>query len=149
MAFFSDSGRQVDNYGDFVVGRAAIGEHMRQLLGDTTRALRWSPDFAQVSHDGSLGYTWGRWIMLRRGAGAGEELGRGRYLTVWRKQADGKWLAEADVGTGNGEAVKGPHIERRCAWNSWAGGISFKEEGQLPALFKGRRLRTSFRADLV
>jgi ketosteroid isomerase-like protein len=23
----------------------------------------------------------------------------GRYLTVWRKQRDGRWLAEADIGT--------------------------------------------------
>jgi ketosteroid isomerase-like protein len=99
VGFFSDSGRQVDSYGDFVVGQAAIRDHMRGLLTDSTRALRWAPDLAEVSRDGSLGYTWGRWTMLHRGAGTGEELARGRYLTVWRKQTDGSWKAEADVGT--------------------------------------------------
>ena len=37
VGFFSDSGRQVDNYGDFVVGQAAIRDHMRGLLTDSTR----------------------------------------------------------------------------------------------------------------
>ena len=99
VGFFADSGRQVDAYGDFLVGRAAIRDHMRGLLTDSTRSLRWTPDHAEVSGDGTLGYTWGRWTLSRRGPDSVPELGRGRYLTVWRKQADGSWLAEADVGT--------------------------------------------------
>jgi ketosteroid isomerase-like protein len=100
VSFFSDSGRQIDNYGDFVFGHVAIRDHMRGLLTDSTRSLRWAPDRAEVSGDGSLGYTWGRWTMLRRGTAPAEELARGRYLTVWRKQTNGSWKAEADVGTG-------------------------------------------------
>jgi ketosteroid isomerase-like protein len=99
VGFFSDSGRQVDNYGDFVIGRAAIRDHMRGLLTDTTRSLRWTPDHAEASADGTLGYTWGRWRLSRRGPDSIKVLGQGRYLTVWRKQPDGRWLAEADVGT--------------------------------------------------
>jgi ketosteroid isomerase-like protein len=99
VAAFSDSGRQVDRYGDFVVGPAAIRDHMRGLLTDTTRALRWSPDHAEVSADGTLGYTWGRWTMTVRNTLGSRQVSQGRYLTAWRKQANGQWKAEADVGT--------------------------------------------------
>jgi len=95
---FADSGRQVDGRGEFVVGHAAIREEMRGLLGDSTRTLRWSPDYSEVAQDGSLGYTMGRWTLARRGPGTPEELSRGRYLTVWRKQPDGRWKAVADIG---------------------------------------------------
>lgn len=99
VATFADSGRQTDRYGDFVTGPAAIREHMRRLLTDTTRSLRWAPDLAEVSNDGSLGYTWGRWTMTVRDSSGAHEAGVGRYLTVWRKQGDGRWRAEADIGT--------------------------------------------------
>jgi ketosteroid isomerase-like protein len=98
VGFFSDSGRQVDGRGNFVTGGAAIREHMRGTLTDKTRSLRWSPDYAEVSMDGTLGYTWGQWTLSGRDSLGQRELGRGRYLTVWRKQIDGKWKAEADIG---------------------------------------------------
>ena len=99
VSFVGDSGRQTDARGDFVTGPAAIRELMRGLLNDTTRSLRWAPDLADVSGDGTLGYTWGRWTMAVRDSMGSHEAGRGRYLTVWRKQLDGKWKLEADIGT--------------------------------------------------
>jgi ketosteroid isomerase-like protein len=98
VSFFSDSGRQVDSRGEFVVGKDAIREHMRGTLGDPSRSLRWSPDYAEVSVDGTLGYTFGRWTMSGRDSLGTRELGRGRYLTIWRKNLDGTWKAEADIG---------------------------------------------------
>jgi len=99
VSFFGDSGRQIDRRGDFVVGHAAIRAHMRSLLGDSTRSLRWAPDLADVSGDGSLGYTWGRWTLSGRPDSLRRPLAEGRYLTVWRREPDGSWKAEADIGT--------------------------------------------------
>ena len=99
VSFVGDSGRQTDAHGNFVTGPAAIRELMRGLLNDTTRALRWVPDFADVSGDGTIGYTWGRWTMALRGSMGTHQAGQGRYLTVWRKQKDGNWKLEADIGT--------------------------------------------------
>jgi ketosteroid isomerase-like protein len=98
VSFFSDSGRQIDGRGDFVVGKDAIREHMRGTLGDPNRSLRWSPDYAEVSVDGTLGYTFGRWTLSGKDPFGTRELGRGRYLTIWRKQLDGSWKAEGDMG---------------------------------------------------
>ena len=99
VAFVADSGRQTDDRGNFITGPAAIGELMRGLLDDTTRALRWTPDLAEVSGDGALGYTWGRWTLAVRDSSGSHQAGQGRYLTVWRKQRNGSWKMEADIGT--------------------------------------------------
>ncbi len=99
VRYIADSGRQVDNHGDFVTGPAAVREHMRGLLTDTTHALRWVPDLAEVSADGNLGYTWGRWTYAAKDSAGMKQVSQGRYLTVWRRQPDGHWKVEADIGT--------------------------------------------------
>lgn len=99
VAYYTDSSRMIDGSGNFLVGPAAIGAYMEPLLGDTTRSLRWAPDHAEVSGDGTLGYTWGRWTMSTRDSAGTRQEGQGRYITVWRRQADGRWRVEADLGT--------------------------------------------------
>jgi ketosteroid isomerase-like protein len=99
VSFFGDSGQQIDRHGDFVIGPAAVRDHMRGLLTDSTRSLRWTPDHAEASADLTLGYTWGRWMLSVRDSAGSRAVGQGRYLTVWRKQRDGSWKVEADVGT--------------------------------------------------
>lgn len=99
VAFFADSGRQTDRHGDFVIGHEAIRAHMAHFLGDTTLQLRWHPDHARVSDDGTLGYTMGRSETWQRQGDSNAVVGRSRYLTVWRKQADGSWKVDADIGT--------------------------------------------------
>ncbi|HMV30636.1 MAG TPA: nuclear transport factor 2 family protein [Gemmatimonadales bacterium] len=99
VAYYADSGRMIDGAGNFLVGPAAIGSYMEPLLGDTTRSLRWAPDHAEVSGDGTLGYTWGRWTMTARDSTGARQVGQGRYITVWRRQPDGQWKVEADLGT--------------------------------------------------
>lgn len=99
VGFAADSARQTDGHGDFITGPGPIREAMRGLLTDTTRSLRWVPDHAEISTDGSLGYTWGRWTMTVRDSSGAHQAGQGRYLTVWRHQADGSWKYEADIGT--------------------------------------------------
>jgi uncharacterized protein (TIGR02246 family) len=97
--FFADSGRQIDGHGDFVIGRDAIRAHMGAFLGDTTIQLRWQPDHARVSDDGTLGYSMGRAETRKRSGDSSIVVERARYLTVWRKQRDGSWKVDADIGT--------------------------------------------------
>ncbi len=99
VSFFADSGRQTDRHGDFIIGHDAIRAHMRGFLTDTTYQLRWQPDHARVSDDGTLGYTMGRSQTWKRQGDSSVVVGRSRYLTVWRKQPDGSWKVDADIGT--------------------------------------------------
>lgn len=53
--------------------------------------LTWSPSKVEVSDDGSLGYTWGRYAFTSKGKDGKDDSSIGIYLTIWRRQADGSW----------------------------------------------------------
>jgi ketosteroid isomerase-like protein len=53
--------------------------------------LTWSPLKVEVSDDGTLGYTWGRYGFTSKGKDGKVDSSEGIYLTIWRRQADGSW----------------------------------------------------------
>lgn len=70
-----------------------------QKLFDPQIVLQWAPEDGAISADGTLGYTWGKATRHRVTAdGRREELSPSRYVTIWRKQADGSWKFLADGG---------------------------------------------------
>lgn len=70
--------------------------------------LEWQPAWADVSADGSVGYTTGPWRSGRRGVEATG--GGGQYVTLWRRSADG-YRAVVDFGTGGLAAPATPPLE--------------------------------------
>ncbi len=67
--------------------------------GDPRRnVLSWTPDFAETSKDGTLGYTDGHWLFVGRDAKGAEFKLTGRYVTVWRKEG-AVWNVISDMGT--------------------------------------------------
>lgn len=79
--------------------------------------LIWEPSYAEVSGGGDLGVTTGPWE-LRPPAGAADLVLHGHFISVWRKQDDGTWKVEVDLGgshdkpahggVGSGELKRGP-----------------------------------------
>ena len=53
--------------------------------------LVWSPIKVDVSADGTLGYTWGRYDFTSKSKDGKVETSTGIYLTLWKRQADGSW----------------------------------------------------------
>ncbi len=61
--------------------------------------LSWIPDHADVSGDGTLGYSDGHWLFEGAPDAKGNKLRlTGHYVTVWRK-TEGGWKFIADMGT--------------------------------------------------
>ena len=59
--------------------------------------LTWQPAGGGIAQSGDLAYTWGMYTMtLPEG-----DPHQGKYLTVWRRQADGSWRLVADTGNAN------------------------------------------------
>jgi ketosteroid isomerase-like protein len=96
-AWFTEDGTMYPARIDPVQGRAAIRELMSDLFDPRTGrgALRldWQPTRAEVSESGELGWTTGTSRALTPD---GER--RGKYITIWHKQADGSWKVAADLG---------------------------------------------------
>ncbi|MBL9174930.1 MAG: nuclear transport factor 2 family protein [Verrucomicrobiales bacterium] len=76
--------------GPVLRGAAAL---KADAAGLSPGALSWDPQQAEVSSDGSLGWTWGDYRLNDGGRAT-----TGRYLTVWRKQG-GSWRIAADIGS--------------------------------------------------
>ena len=78
-------------------GQEGIRQAVLPLFADPLFEIHWDPTFASVSSSGDLGYTIGTYEMT-----ASDEDGpvthRGTYLTVWRRQPNGSWKVEADIG---------------------------------------------------
>jgi len=100
LAWFDAEGAMIQG-GSEIVGAAAIREAMGPFLSDTAIALRWTPERAEVSGDGGLGFTVGPYEVVSIDPTPGTEAvqSRGTYLTVWKRQPDSSWKVLADIGS--------------------------------------------------
>ncbi|WP_264520528.1 YybH family protein [Flavobacterium sp. N1994] len=51
----------------------------------------WKPDFVAVSNDGSLAYTYGKFVWTSSDSLGNKKEFKGRFHTVWKRQKDGRW----------------------------------------------------------
>jgi ketosteroid isomerase-like protein len=62
--------------------------------GDPGYRLLWQPRMAEVAAAGDMGWTWGQYQVVVDG----ETVSTGKYVNVWKKQADGSWKVRVDMG---------------------------------------------------
>jgi ketosteroid isomerase-like protein len=101
LAAFAPFGMMVSE-GATHVGREGIRRAALPWFADSLFALAWDPTFSAVSRSGDLGYTVRSYEVTAEGDD-GPVTGTGTYLTVWRRQPDGSWKVEADIGNPAGE----------------------------------------------
>jgi ketosteroid isomerase-like protein len=61
---------------------------------DSGLVLTWKPEKATIAASGELGFTYGLWTLI-----AAKDTSHGTYLTVWQRDAQGKWKYAADTGS--------------------------------------------------
>jgi ketosteroid isomerase-like protein len=82
-----------------IVGAKAI--QYISSINDSTFKLDWDPQGGDMAKSGDMGFTYGLYTLT--GDTSQQE---GTYITVWRKQADGKWKFLLDASTqGLGQLV--------------------------------------------
>ena len=98
MSFYTPDAIRIRYRGNMVKGFDEIRKFDSPYISDTTGVLNWEPTDAHVYRGGDLGSTTGRyWAVSRTGSDAGKETGRGRYVTMWRRD-QGRWLVIMDTG---------------------------------------------------
>jgi ketosteroid isomerase-like protein len=98
-SFFTSDGAMV---------QAGVGEirgvgEVQALMDATDSAggislFTWAPTRAEVSTAGDLGYTVGNYRTVATGPDGVEMESTGTYVSIWRRQADGGWKVEMDLG---------------------------------------------------
>ena len=94
--WFAEDGVALNNGQAPSIGRVAIAKSANWKAKDYQ--LTWTPTDAQMGPSGDMGYTWGHFEGISKDAVGNPVKTTGRYITVWRKQADGNWKVALDAG---------------------------------------------------
>lgn len=100
-----DASRLTLSRAEYAAGLAAARARQPARAG---QKLTWVPLQVDVSDDGTLGYTWGKYEYTPAPApdGTRPAATTGLYLTIWKRQADGSWKFVYDGGPKiDGEAL--------------------------------------------
>ncbi|MBI1730156.1 DUF4440 domain-containing protein [Candidatus Acetothermia bacterium] len=99
VSYFAEDGAMFRGGGKIIAGHDAIRALMTPFFADKNSSLRWQPVMATVASSGELGYTYGNWTLKTVGDDGKPVVLYGKYVTIWKKQADGAWKAAVDLGT--------------------------------------------------
>jgi ketosteroid isomerase-like protein len=109
-SWFADDGVALGNGVAPVVGKVAIEKSAS--WSPSVYQLIWTPTDGVMSPSGDMGYTWGHFEGHSKDANGNPVTTSGRYITIWRKQADGNWKVVLDAGAnepaGAGDCCKLP-----------------------------------------
>jgi ketosteroid isomerase-like protein len=95
-SWFAENGVALGNGQPPVIGRVAIEKSAS--WSPANYQLTWTPTDAQMGPSGDMGYTWGHFEGRSKDASGNPVLTSGRYMTIWRKEADGSWKVVLDAG---------------------------------------------------
>src|SRR5262245_2295200 len=80
-----------------VTGMAAIKDAFGPMLSAPGTSVEWTPARADVGAGGDVGYTVGSYKATMKNAAGIPATEVGKYVTVWKKQSDGKWKVAEDI----------------------------------------------------
>lgn len=98
VSYFAEDGVMVPAQVDVIIGKEGIRQAMSKSFSLPQYSLRWEPLDAQVSDDGSMGYTYGKYIRTNLDQDGNVQTGSGKYTSIWQKQQDGSWKIVLDMG---------------------------------------------------
>ncbi len=93
--WFAEDAVTLSNGRAAVLGRSAIGA--QATWDPKSYQLTWVPQGAQMGPSNDMGYTWGHYESRGRDAHGEPVVTAGRYITIWKKQADGEWKVAMDA----------------------------------------------------
>jgi ketosteroid isomerase-like protein len=93
--WFADDAVTLSNGKAAVLGQPAIAADTNWSPSDYQ--LTWKPEGGRMSPAGDMGFTWGHYEGHFKQKDGTPGVTSGRYMTVWKKQADGSWKVALDA----------------------------------------------------
>jgi ketosteroid isomerase-like protein len=97
LAYLDDEGVLLRPHSMPIAGRDVIAEKFGNL-SDTSFTLTWEPLFADIAGSGDLGYTYGVYHSQTADSLGTPVVRGGTYVTIWKKNSQGKWKMVLDTG---------------------------------------------------
>ena len=97
MSWFAEDAR-IETSKEVLVGKPALREVYLKMFAAREFRIHWWPVQAEISADGTLGFTFGRAVVSWRDEKGEMQKSESRYTTLWRKQKDGTYKVIFDMG---------------------------------------------------
>jgi ketosteroid isomerase-like protein len=94
--WFAEDGVALGNAAAPLIGKVAIAKSAN--WDPKVYQLTWTPTDALMGPSGDMGYTWGHFEGHSKDANGNPVTTTGRYMTIWRKEANGQWKVVLDAG---------------------------------------------------
>lgn len=94
-SWFADDAVTLNNGRPAVMGRSAIAAQAQ--WDPKTYQLTWQPQGAQMGPSNDMGFTWGHYEGHSKDKNGQPVVISGRYITMWKKVADGSWKVAMDA----------------------------------------------------
>jgi ketosteroid isomerase-like protein len=101
LSFIADDAAFFPANAPIVTGKEAVGASWAEVLNTPGISLRWQPIRAELAASGELGYTYGHYQLTQTASDGKSVTRHGKYVTIWKKQADGVWRVAVDIGNGS------------------------------------------------
>ncbi|MFQ5562109.1 MAG: YybH family protein [Parvularculaceae bacterium] len=98
-AFAAEDVRMFPDGGEPYQGRGAMIARFQDWPEGAT--LKWAPEEAVAASGGDFGFTWGRYVYKGPDGDGGTETDHGKYVSIWRLEADRSWKFIVDIGNSN------------------------------------------------
>ena len=95
--YYADDAQVLMPNAPLFTGKAAIKEALKPMMADPNFSITYMATRVEVSKSGDLGYTQGPYKMSFSDQRGNKFEDEGKYLTVFRKLADGSWKAVEDT----------------------------------------------------
>jgi len=96
VSYYGDDASVLPPNAPIATGKQAIRAVWASLLVPGA-SVSWQTSKVEVSSSGDLGYSTGTYQSAAKDSRGNSVVDHGKYVEVWKKQADGKWKAVADI----------------------------------------------------
>lgn len=100
-SFVTENAVWLPSNAERIDGRAGVREMILQLTQAEDVSIDWKATSIEVATDGKLAYVIGTYEYSLKDAEGNPVSDRGKFVNIWKKQADGSW--KAAVGIGNSD----------------------------------------------
>jgi ketosteroid isomerase-like protein len=97
VAFFDNEGSMLPSNAPIATGKDALRKLIGSSFATPDYTLSWQANKVGVARSGELGYTSGTYDFNIKDASGKTISDKGKYLTVWKKEADGAWKVMLDT----------------------------------------------------
>jgi len=97
VSYYADNAIVMPPNAPAATTKEAIRAAWKDLLALPGLALSWKATHVEVAALGDMAWMTGTYEIMTKDAGGKPTNDHGKYLEVWKKQADGKWKVVADI----------------------------------------------------